>query len=171
MLALVAAALAVSGGRARAAERTASWSVGRLEIVSNGHAKRMTQGTMVDGYTLRAAAKARGEAPVGDGVLVVQLSTFFPAKDLPRQPKGLHYVKGTWRLVARGTADPGPGRGGPGVLQGSVTAVLPADPTAGGGGFTLRTRITPGANRGIRAGDGALTVDVERAAELNLTYR
>lgn len=170
VLALLAA-LAASGGRARAAERTASWSIGRLEVVSKGVPKRMVQGTMIDGYTLRAPAKARGDAPVGDGVLILQLSTFSPAKDLPQQPKGLYYVKGIWRIVAGGAADPGPGRGGPGILQGTITAALPSDPTAGEGGFTLRTKITPGANRGIRAGDGALTVDRERAADLTLTYR
>lgn len=173
LLTVVAAALftAGPGGRARAAERIARWSVGRLEVISPGTPKRMAEGTLVDGYSMKAPVKAVGEAPVGDGVLVVQLAAFSPAQDLPRQPKGLYYVKGTWRLFAAGTPDPGARRSGPTVLHGSITAALPADPTAGGGGFTLRTRVAPRALRDVHAGDGALTVNAERTAELVLTLR
>lgn len=170
-LALFAAALALVGGRARAAESTASWAIGPLEVVSQGRPKRMAEGTFVDGYTLKATATARAGAPVGDGTLVIQLTSFFPAKDLPRQPKGLHYVKGIWRLFAKGTADPGARRGGREVLHGDLTAALPADPTAGGGGFTLRTRLAPRSTPGVRAGEGALTVNDRREAELTLTLR
>jgi hypothetical protein len=174
---LAAAAFTFAGDRARAAEapprpaeKNASWAVGALEVVSKGKTKRMPEGTFVDGYTLKAPAKVRGEGPVGDATLVLVLSSFFPAKDLPRQPRGMYYVKGTWRLVpaAPSGADVRIGAEG---LHGVVTAALQADPTAGGGGFTLRTRVSPGGNRGLRSGDGALTVNEKREAELNLTYR
>lgn len=167
---LAAATFGVAGGRARAAERTASWSIGPLEVVSKGTTRRMPEGTLVDGYTLEAPARVRGDAPVADGVLVVHLSSFSPARDLPRQPRGLFYVRGTWRLVPSAPSDADVRRGAEG-LHGVVTAALPADPTAGGGGFTLRTRLAPGGNRGVRAGDGALTVSDRRTAELVLTYR
>lgn len=171
LVALLAALLALPGGRALAAERTASWAVGRLEVVSSGQRRQLAEGTLVEGYTLKAPVKARDGAPVGDGVLVVQLSAFSPAQDLPRQPKGLFYVKGTWRLVEDGSQAPASVRHAPGLLQGLVTAALPVDPTAGGGAFTLRTRVAPGSSRAVRAGDGALTVDDARAAELVLTLR
>lgn len=172
-LALLAtlAVVLLAAGRARAADRTASWEIGPFEVVTKGQLKRMAEGTMTDGYTLKAPARVRGEAPVGDGTLVVQLSSFYPAKDLPKQPRGLYYVKGVWRLFAKGAADPGARRGGPEVLHGDVTAALPSDPTAGGGGFTLRTRLAPRSARGVRAGDGVLTVNDRREAELTLTIR
>jgi hypothetical protein len=157
-------------GSARAAERAASWSVGRLEVVSKGHTRQLAEGTLVEGYVLRAAATARPGAPVSDGVLVLRLTSFFPAKDLPHQPRGLYYVKGTWRLVAEGGVAPGI-RHAPGLLEGLVTAALPTDPTAGGGGFTLGARVAPGSSRAVRAGDGALTVNERREAELVLTLR
>lgn len=166
------AVLSLGAGPARAAEqRTASWAVGRLEVVSRGQPKRMPEGTLVDGYTLKARATARDGAPVGDGTLVVVLGAFSPSRDLPGQPRGLHYVKGTWRLVAEGARDPGARGRGPQALHGFITAALPADPTRGGGGFTLRTRVAPGALRGLRDGDGSLTVNDAGEAELVLTLR
>lgn len=171
LAALVTALLTLPGGRARSAERTASWVVGRLEVVSEGHRRQLSEGRLVEGYTLQAPVEAREGAPLGDGVLVVQLSAFSPASDLPRQPKGLWYVKGAWRLVAAGSQTPASVHHAPDVLQGFVSAALPVDPTAGRGAFTLRARIAPGSHRQVRAGDGALTVNNERAAELVLTLR
>lgn len=173
LLALLAAgALALMGGRARAADSTASWAVGRLAVLHEGTARRLPEGTFVDGYTLKASARAREGAPIGDAVLVVRLSAFWPAKDLPRQPKGLWYVKGTFRLVAQGSTLAGEGiRHAPDLLEGRFTAALPVDPTAGGGGFTLRAQVLPGSHRSIRAADGTLTVNERREAELTLALR
>lgn len=171
LAALAAAASTVAGGTARAAERTASWSVGPLEVVAKGKVRRMAEGTLVDGYGLRAPARLRGDGPLDEATLVLLLSTFHPAKDLPGQPKGLYYVKGTWRLVPAKPAAGGGARSRAEGLQGSLTAALPSDPTAGGGGFTLRTRVSPGGGRGVRAGDGTLTVNDRLEAELNLSYR
>jgi hypothetical protein len=171
LAALVSALLTLPGGRARPAERTASWVIDRLDVVSEGHRRLLPEGRLVEGFTLQAPVEAREGAPLGDGVLVVQLSAFSPANDLPRQPKGLWYVKGTWRLVAAGSQTPASVRHAPDVLQGLVSAALPVDPTAGDGAFTLRARVAAGSHRQVRAGDGALTVNAERAAELVLTLR
>lgn len=169
---LAAGALAVLGGRARAAESTASWAVGPLEVVHEGTTRRLPEGTFVDGYALKAPARAREGAPIGDAVLVVRLSAFSPAKDLPRQPRGLYYVKGTFRLVAQGSTRAGEGiRHSPDLLEGRVTAALPLDPTAGGGGFTLRAQVLAGSHRAIRAAEGTLTVNERREAELTLVLR
>lgn len=173
LLALLAAgALALIPGRARGAESTASWAVGHLEVVHEGTTRRLPEGTFVDGYTLKASARAREGAPIGDAVLVVRLSAFSPARDLPRQPRGLYHVKGTFRLVAQGSTRAGEGiRHSPDLLEGRVTAALPLDPTAGGGGFTLRAQILPGSHRAIHAAEGTLTVNERREAELTLVVR
>jgi hypothetical protein len=181
-LALVTLAIAplasASAGAAAAARplppaqpKVGSWQIGKLEVISRGRVKQMREGRLVDGYTLKAPARARPGAPAGDGTLVVTLGSFSPVKDLPHQPTGFHYVKGTWRLLPEGvTSVPAKHARATELLSGHVTAALPRDPTEGKGGFTLRMRLTRAA-AGVKLGDGTLTVDDALGAELTLTYR
>lgn len=179
----ICAALLVGAGDARAAEAGAKpkaparprsqqvgWSLGKLEVVVPAEVRQQAEGRLAEGYTLRASAQATGDAPVKKGSFLVTLTSFFPAKDLPRQPRGLYYVSGKWRLVKEGVQVSSDTARGPGIIQGTLVGALAEDPTAGKGGWTVRARLTPSQAAGPwKRGEGMLVVDDKLSGQLALT--
>ncbi|MBI5067963.1 MAG: hypothetical protein HZB56_06960 [Deltaproteobacteria bacterium] len=179
----ICAALLLGAGAAGAAEAGAGpkaparprsqqvgWSLGKLEVVVPAEAREQPEGRLAEGYTLRAQAQAVGDAPVKKGSFLMTISSFFPARDLPRQPRGLHYVSGKWRLVKEGVQVTSETARGPGIIQGTLVGALSEDPTTGKGSWTLRARLTPSQAAGAwKRGEGMLVVDDKLVGQLALT--
>jgi hypothetical protein len=169
-----AAGAAEAGARAKAPAqprgRQAAWSLGKLEVVVPAEARELPEGRLADGYTLRGSAAGSGAAPFPKGSFLMTISSFYPSKDLPRQPRGLHYVSGKWRLVKEGVQVSSETARGPGIIQGTLVGALSEDPTAGKGGWTVRARLTPSQAAGPwKRGEGMLVVDDKLAGQLSLT--
>jgi hypothetical protein len=146
-----------------------TWQLGPLQVLSPGRKKQLDEGTITEGYTVKAEAKAMGPASVSDGTFTMTFSAFSPLKDMPKQPKGFWYVRGNWRLVQAGSKAPPRARHNPEALQGFLLAQLPFDPTTGKGGYVLAAK-TPKGNAwgGWKRIEGTINVDEKLEGTLYL---
>jgi hypothetical protein len=146
-----------------------TWQLGPLHVLSPGTKKQLKEGTMTEGYTVTAPAKAMGPASVSDGTFTMTFGAFTPVKDMPKQPKGFWYVRGNWRLVQSGAKAPAKGRHNSEALQGFLLAQLPFDPTTGKGGYALAAK-TPKGNAwgGWKKIEGTINVDEKLEGTLYL---
>lgn len=155
--------------KASAKVKTATWKLGTFEVLSPGAIQALPEGSYTEGYTARATATPEGDTPIGAGVFTVTFGAFAPVKDLPKQPKGFWYVKGSWRLVQNNTRTPAAARHSPELMQGTLIAQLPFDPTQGKGAWVASARLPAGVPYGeYRKVDGTLNVDEQQSGRLFL---
>jgi hypothetical protein len=154
--------------------RQGVWALTRPQIVSRGSLDESPEGRLRSGFAVQAQATSPpGTAPFERGILVLRLTAFRPAKDMPGQPAGFWYTTGTFELYdAALSGSAAAVRHAGGTLNGVVAARTGFDPGRRGPGRIAASLTVPKwlAGEQWTAGDGSLSVDREYEGELYLQY-
>lgn len=135
------------------------WELTDTKVVAPGQTVEMEEGQFIQGYTLEAKAKSKGGNIVPNGVFRLTMDAFSPYQDMPGQRAGYWYVNGTW-TVTKNNANPDNAnlKHNPDVVDGTLMAELPFNPTGGAGSWTGKSTIQMALAAGRwTKGEGTLT--------------
>ena len=121
-------------------------------------------GTLAETYLLVGATTAPTNTLIKEGNFQLVLSAFWPKQDLPGQPAGKWYVKGTWTITDPTVPTPVVRqRQPPGVVTGMLVTTLDHDPTQSGASLTLPITLPLSRVNGVWSkGTGTLHLDPDR---------
>ncbi|MCB8985216.1 MAG: hypothetical protein H6659_15395 [Ardenticatenaceae bacterium] len=123
-----ASASAVSTGEFSFLEEI-GWKITEAYVAHPGRTAVITEGTLQDGFIVKALAVNPNNTAFTTGILEMKLSAFSPAQDMPGQKAGKWYVHGEWKIT---DANAGPEvaqyRYGPHTFKGVVNLELDYNP-------------------------------------------
>ena len=146
------------------------WELTKTDVTAPGEVTEMKEGLFIQGYTLEAEARSKGRNIIPNGVFQLTMDAFSPNEDMPGQPAGFWYVIGTW-TITKDNANPANAKlkHNPDIVEGSLTAALPFNPTNGAGGWTGKSTIQMALAAGRwTKGEGTLTFQGDLQGDLFL---
>lgn len=149
------------------------WELSLGSVVDSGESIVLPEGTLTQGFTIEAKARADDSKYIPRGTLRLSLTAFTPSIDLPGQSAGYTYVQGKWTVTDQ--ASTGESKHSPGMISGVISAELDFDPTASPAAWSAEatlpmSTITPVGADGIQwaRGEGELTLSPGLEGELEL---
>jgi len=132
-------------GRAAADPQPAfmEWHLSETKVISWGTVSNGAEGSMRSGIRIEGkAVTATPGAIFSEGKFSTTLNAFKPARNMGGQKAGIWYLRGEWRVTAKGT-DPAilKARYNPYSISGMLTASLPYDPSSASGAMEAEVRL------------------------------
>lgn len=105
------------------------WAISEVEVAHPGRTAVIAEGTLQDGFIIRALANNPDYANFTTGILEMKLSAFSPAQDMPGQKAGKWYIHGEWKITdAKAAPEVTQYRYGPHTFKGVVNLELDYNP-------------------------------------------
>lgn len=105
------------------------WSISEAYVAHPGRTAVITEGTLQDGFVIKAIVTNPDYPNFTKGILEIQMSAFSPAKDMPGQKAGKWYIHGEWKITdANATAEVTQYRYGPHTFKGVINLELDYNP-------------------------------------------
>lgn len=146
------------------------WEITNAEIVNPGQTVVTDEGTLVTGFVIEAKAKAKHDNVVPEGKIVMTLSAFSPAREMPGQQPGVWYIQGEWIITKKGASpESAKARYSSDKAQGSLQAELAFNPLTGSESWSGLAWIpmSPTAGRWSK-GQGSITMSRQFEGDLLL---
>jgi len=148
------------------------WELTKAEVVDPGQTILTEQGTLVEGYTIEAKAKAKNNNVVPEGQLRLTMSLFSPNRDLPGQQAGHWYAQGKWTITKQ-NYDPEKVkvRHNPDVMGGDLQTELTFNPLEGQQNWSAKARLPMSLAVGRWSkGDGSFSFNGQLEGDLFLAF-
>ncbi len=118
------------------------WELTDTKVIQEAQRVEMKEGIYLTGFTIEAKARSKGGNVIPNGVFRLSLNAFSPYEDMGSQKAGFWYIQGAW-TVTKKNADPEAlkHKHNPEVVEGTLLAELPYNPTTGAGNWTGKAMI------------------------------